>query len=450
MSSPDFQFRKELKRLVLPSTLQMLVGNSFSLINTLMVGSLGDSAVAVMAAAGQISFILGMILSAVFGIASFITQFHGKDDAINERKAFGLMLVSSMVVTLAAFAFVSAFKGSILSLFIRDEAAVAYGIEYLSVIVFVFLINSVKEVYGNALGAIGQVRLTLGVGAATMVANVVLDYALIYGKLGFPELGIVGAAWATVASSLLGAVLLLGYVYGRKHRFGVTLKDLVRIDPAFAKKVYAVTLPLILHEGLWSVGNMLYAVAFGQLGVAALAAYRLAGTFHGYFMMGIFGFAYAAKVMIGQKLSREDPSEAMAYARKFTRIAFYSALAISVAIVIVSPYLPGMFPNLSDEALTSFRRLMLIQAATMVMFFLNNLWIVGMFRAGGDNVYTMNLILITTWLIALPAVFAAVYLFHWPVEWVYLMFTLEEVSKACIGFFRYRSGKWARNLVRDM
>jgi len=283
-----------------------------------------------------------------------------------------------------------------------------------------------------------------------MSVNVLLDYALIYGKLGFPRYGIVGAAWATLVSSILSSIILIGYVYWKKYYVNVTLREIVSFDLPFVKKVYATTLPLMFHEGMWSVGNMLYAVAFGHIGVAALATYQLANTFNGYFMMGIFGFAYAAKVMIGQKLSQDDPSEAIIYARKFTRIALYSSLVASAAILFLNPYLILLFPNLSSEVQSSFRHLMTIQAIVMVMFFLNNLWIVGMFRAGGDNLYTMNLILVTTWLIALPLVFAGVYLFHWPVEWVYLMFTLEEVSKACIGFFRYRSNKWARNLVYNM
>lgn len=450
MNRFDLQFRRDIRKLVLPSTLQMLVGNSFSLINTLMVGSLGDAAVAVMAASGQISFILGMILTAIFGINAFITQFYGKDDIANAQKAFSLMLISSVLVTLVIVGLVSAFKAPILSLFIKDGAAKAAGVEYLSVIVIVFLINSVKEVYGSALGAIGRIKLTLAVGITGMTVNVLLDYVLIYGKFGFPRLGIVGAAWATVVSAMLTALMLIGYVYWKKIMFNVNWRDIVSLDWIFVKKVYIVTLPLMLHEGMWSVGNMLYAVAFGHMGVAALATYQLANTFSGYFMIGVYGFAYAARVMIGRKLSRDDPGEAIVYARKFTRLALYSSAAISVVVLAASPYLAYLFPNLSAEVQTAFRHVMVIQALVMVMFFLNNLWIVGMFRAGGDNLYTMNLILVTTWLIALPLVFTGAYILKWPVEWVYLMFTLEEVSKACIGFFRYRSNKWARNLVRDM
>ncbi|MEK4063224.1 MULTISPECIES: MATE family efflux transporter [unclassified Paenibacillus] len=450
MNGSDMQFRKDMKRLVIPSVLQMLLGNSFSLINTLMVGGLGDTAIAITAAVGQISFILGMLLAAIYGISAYITQFYGVKDFVNVKKAFGLMLISSILLSLIVFILVSMFKAPLISLFIQDESAIAYGIQYLSVIVFVFLINSIKDAFSNALGSIGKVKLTLIVGVMAMFVNILLDYALIYGKLGFPVYGIVGAAWSTLISSMLSAVILLGYVYWNKYYFNVTLKEILSIRWDFTRKIYITTLPLLFHEGMWSVGNMLYAVAFGHLGVAALATYQLALTFNRYFMMGIFGFAYAARVMIGEKLSQVESGEYLIYARKFTRIALYSGIVVGALILLLNPYIVHLFPNISIEVRTSFRHVMVIQAVVMIMFFLNNLWIVGMFRAGGDNLYTMKLVLVTTWLIALPLVFVGVYVFHLPVEIVYMLFVFEEVAKAGFGYFRYRSNKWARNLVRNM
>ncbi|ULO06301.1 MATE family efflux transporter [Paenibacillus sp. 19GGS1-52] len=450
MNALDMQFRKDMKRLVIPSILQMLLGNSFSLINTLMVGGLGDTAIAITAAVGQISFILGMLLTAIYGISAYITQFFGKEDFMNVKKSFGLMLISSLILSSIVFMLVSMFKGPLISLFIKDEAAIAYGIHYLSVIAFVFLINAIKDVYSNALGSIGKVKLTLIVGIMAMFVNILLDYALIYGKFGFPRYGIVGAAWSSLVSSMLSAIILLGYVYWNKYYFNVTLTEILSIRWPFIREIYRTTLPLLFHEGLWSVGNMLYAIAFGHLGVAALATYQLALTFNGYFMIGIFGFAYAARVMIGEKLSQVDSGEYLIYARKFTRIALYSGVIVGALILLLNPYIVYLFPNISVAVQTSFRNVMVIQAVVMIMFFLNNLWIVGMFRAGGDNLYTMKLILVTTWLIALPLVFAGVYIFHLSVEIVYMMFVFEEVAKAGIGYFRYRSNKWARNLVRNM
>jgi len=443
-------FRKDVKRFVIPSVIQMLVANSFSLINVMMVGSLGDSAIAVVAAVGQIGFFLGMILSAIYGISAFITQCYGSGDLVSTKHSFGLMLVSAVVVTVILVSAVYYLRTPILSAFINDPDAVSLGIPYMTVLLAVYVLNAVKDTYGRALSAIGQIRLTLVAGIIAMIINVVLDYALIYGKLGFAEYGITGAAWATLASSLVGGILLIGYVYARKYVFHLTLKEMFSFPYAFAKRVYATTLPLVFHEGLWSFGNMLYAVAFGYMGVAALATFQLARTFNGYFMMGISGFAYAANVMIGQKLGQNKREEALIYARKFTKITIIVSLIFSALIALLSPYIMLLFNQTSSEVQSAFRHVMLIQSVVMAAYFLNNVWIVGLFRAGGDNVYTMKLIFVTTWLIALPLVLTGAYLFHWPLEVVYIMFALEEVSKAGIGYFRYRSSRWANNLVHGI
>ena len=290
-----------------------------------------------------------MILSAIYGINTFITQYDGKRDVNAVKQAFGLMLLSSVGVTLVIVAGIYLFRGTVLTLFINDSDAVAYGVQYLTVLLVVYIINSVKDAYGNALGAIGQVRLTLVVGLIAMTVNVVLDYALIYGKLGFSPLGIEGAAWSTLVSSIVGATGLIGFVYFKSYPFNVTIKEMFSFNAAFAKRVYATTLPLVFHEGLWSLGNLLYATAFGFMGVSALATFQLARTFNGYFMMGIFGFAYAANVMIGQKLSQEDPGEAIIYARKFTRLTIIASLFVSAAIAVLSPYIVRLFSQTSGE-----------------------------------------------------------------------------------------------------
>lgn len=221
-------------------------------------------------------------------------------------------------------------------------------------------------------------------------------------------------------------------------------------DLCFVQKIYKKTIPLMMHEGIWSVGNMLYAVAFGHMGVAALSSYQMASTFRGYFMMGVHGFAYAARVMIGKKLSQESPEQAILYAKKITKVCIVSALILSGIILIASPFIVKLFYNLSPEVKKIFYHLLLIQSVVLLANFMNNIWIVGVFRTGGDNLFTMKMIAITTWGIGVPLVFLGADIFSWPVEAVYVCFSLEEVTKAVVGYFRFRSNKWANNLVKDM
>ncbi|WP_138755087.1 MATE family efflux transporter [Paenibacillus sinopodophylli] len=441
------EFNREMKGLVIPSVLQMLVGNSFSLVNMLMVTSLGDGAVAVTAAAGRISFILSMILTAVYGMTAYMTQYYGKQQYTLMRATFGFMLLIGIGMSLLAFVVVSTWKEPILTLFIKDAELIPLGVQYVTIMAFVFLISAIRDAYAQALGSIGKVKVTLYVGLFAMAVNIVLDYGLIYGKLGFPELGVAGAAWGTLISSGISLLFLFVFIYSKSYYFNIGARELFSFPVKLRKQVLKTISPLVFHEGMWSIGNMLYAVAFGSLGIAALTTFQLANTLQGYFMMGIHGFAYAAKVMIGQKLGQDNQELAMDYGRRFTRISVIIGIVISVVLVIVSPFVSLVFPKLSAEVHASLGNVLLLQALAMTAFFLNNVWIVGMFRAGGDNLFTMNMILITTWGIALPAVFVGAYVLHLPLEWVYGLFLCEEISKALIGYRRYRSQRWMRNLV---
>ncbi len=444
------EFKKEVRLLVIPFVLHMLISNSFSFIDTLMIAGLGEVAVASVAAAGQFSFVLGMVLSATYGMSAFITQFYGTNNLPNVHRTMGLMLLTSFAFSLIASVVVFLLRDRLLQIFVSDEQAMIYGSQYLSVIVFVYILNAIKDTYGHSLGAIGKIKVNVIIGCIGMAINTLFNYLLIYGNAGFPRLEVKGAAIATLLSTVISTVVLLLFIYVRKFHVHATFKEMFSFNMTFVKRIYKTIFPLVLHEGIWSVGNLLYAVAFGYMGVMALAIFQLARTFNNYFMMGIFGFSYAAKVVIGKKLSSEDPSEAIADARRFTRLAMYSAVIVSVLIILLNPLIVNLFTNVSEEAQTTFRHVLYIQGIVLSMYFLNNIWIVGVFRSGGDNVYSMKLVLYTTWFIALPLVFLGAYVFHWSIETVYLMFALEEVTKAFFGYFRYRSNKWAKNLVRGL
>ncbi|WP_062051323.1 MATE family efflux transporter [Bacillus sp. JCM 19034] len=341
------KFKREVTLLVVPFVLHMLISNSFSFIDTLMITGLGEVAVASVAAASQFSFVLGMVLSATYGMSAFITQFYGVNQMNNVYRTMGLMLTTSLLFSLFAFVLVTVFKEPLLSLFIKDEQGMAYGMQYVSVIVFVFVLNAIKDTYGHALGAIGKIKVNVIFGCIGMGFNTLFNYLLIYGVGWFPAYEVMGAAIATLLSTVISLLLVLGFVYGRRYYVNAHLKQLFSFNWSFSKRIYKTIYPLVLHEGIWSFGNMLYAVAFGHMGIVALATFQLARIFNQYFLMGISGFSYAARVMIGRKLSSDDPAEAITSARSFTRLAIYSAIVVSILIILLNPMIVNLFTELS-------------------------------------------------------------------------------------------------------
>lgn len=449
MKSENHSFYRKMTYLALPCVAQSFVSNSFSLINTFMITGLGDAAVAALAGAGQITFVLGMITSAIYGISAFTTQFYGRGDRRGVSYSLGLMLLSSVSVTSLAVLLVLPLRTGIMRLFTGDALAVRLGGQYLSVMAFSYLINAVKDSYANALLAVGEVKPNLFAGIVQMAANTALNFLLIGGRFGFPALGVRGAALATLLSSFLALAFTLCYVYFSRC-FDANPRALFGFSRGFAESVYRVTLPLVFHEGLWSAGNMLYAVAFGHIGIAALAAYQLMRSFDDYFRIGISGFATACKVMVGTQLSGKEPEKAVEYARRFTRISLVSAAAVGTAVLLGNPFLVRIFSSLNEQTLSFLSVALYVEGLMIPVYFLNNVWIVGIFRAGGDNRYTAKLIFLTTWGIALPLVFAGACWLRLPFGLVCCCYACEEISKAAIGYFRYRSNRWTNNLVKDL
>ncbi|MBE0343790.1 hypothetical protein E4V51_27180 [Paenibacillus sp. 28ISP30-2] len=172
----------------------------------------------------------------------------------------------------------------ILSLFIKDIEILQLGIQYLTIMAFVFLISVIRDAYAQALGSIGKVKITLYVGLCAMAINITLDYGLIYGKLGLPNLGVAGAAWGTLIASGTSLLFLFVFIYCKSYYLNIRFQELFSLPLILRKQVVKTITPLVFHEGMWSIGNMLYAVAFGSLSIAALTTFQLANTLQGYFM----------------------------------------------------------------------------------------------------------------------------------------------------------------------
>lgn len=241
-------FKAEIFSLALPFMVQNIFSNSFSFIDILMVSNLGDVKVSALAIVGQLSFILSMILSSIAGITVYITQFFYIEDLKNTRKSFVLMLQSSIIVSVIAFVIIQLFKVNILSLLSKDSKVVENAVLYLDIILWMFPLQGVQSSFTNALSAIGKVKLSVIINFMGMIINTSLNYVLIYGKFGFPQMGIRGSAVASLVSVLISMLLIIGYIYKKKYYFNISIKDYLEFDYQFFRKVYKRITPLLFHE----------------------------------------------------------------------------------------------------------------------------------------------------------------------------------------------------------
>ena len=446
----DKIFYKTLLSIALPITIQNLISTSLNMVDTVMVGRLGETEIAAVGLANQVFFLFILL---AFGINSgasiFIAQFWGKKDIINIRRVLGIALMAGGFVSLifaAGALFVPEF---ILSIFSRDQKVILLGSQYLRIVSFSYLATTISFAYGFASRSVGQAKLPMYVSAISLLCNTLLNYLLIFGKMGFPVMGIKGAALATLVSRLLEMIILLIIIYKKGETLAGKINEMFDLTRTFIKKFFDTAMPVILNEGFWSLGMVMYSIAYARIGTGAMAAVQIANTIQNLFMVFNMGLANASAVMLGNELGANHRDQAIKYGYNFSVLGPAVGVALGIILYISAPLVLSFF-RISATVYGDTYKIILVMAVTMFAKMFNAIIIVGIFRSGGDTKYALALELCSVWLIGVPLAFLGAFYWKLPVYWVVALVHLEEVLKAIVGIPRVLSKKWAKNMVDDL
>lgn len=443
----DRDFYQKMISLAVPITVQNLISTSLNMVDTVMIGRLGEANIAAVGLGNQFFFLLSLLL---FGINSgssiFFAQFWGKQDIKNIRKVLGLALLfggsASVLFSLGAF-FVPRL---IFRLFTADPLVIELGSQYLRIVGLSYLFTAVSFSFSFASRSIGQVNLPMIVSAVSLGTNTVLNYLLIFGHFGFPQMGVAGAALATVIARLVEVFLLLFIIYRHNGVLASRLMEMFQVSSDFVRHYLQTTLPVILNEGFWSLGMTMYSAAYARIGTEAIAAVQISNTVQSIFMVIFFGLAHACAVMVGNEIGANHRQRAIDYAKKYSLLGPVLGVVIGLALFVFSPAVLSLF-KVSEAVFLSAKRILAIMSLLVGIRVFNIILIVGILRSGGDTRFSMYLEIGSVWLIGVPLVFLGALVLHLPVYWVVALASLEEVVKAAIGIPRVISQKWVRNLV---
>lgn len=453
-------FYTSLFALAGPLILQNFISSSAGLIDTFMVGSLGQDELASLSLANTPFFIIMLL---VFGLQSggsvLMSQYWGKRDksAINRVVGVSWMFALSLSLMFALAMFF--FPRSIMSLTSNNPVLVDVAVRYGKIVAFSCVMNAFVVIYFGARRACESPLFGTIVVSVGMVSNVILNYILIFGKLGLPAMGIEGAAWATFISRVIElAVTILYIVFGdRKHKVVLLkLKLILRPGMLITRDFLKYSAPVMLNETLWAFGFSLYTVIYGHMPNSSdvVAAYTLAGTVERIVTVIMFAVANSAAVFIGKAIGAGDSTEEVySLGKTFAWLAFLAGLIsglllLAALFVVVKPYIFGIFKlTIAAQGICVFMTLVM---GTIMSFrsFITSL-IVGILRGGGDVKFGLYLDIGAMFLWSLPAAALAALVFNLDIMWVYLLVISEEPIKATIGFLRFRSRKWIKNVTRD-
>ncbi len=443
----DKDFFKAMLAIALPIALQNLISSSLNMVDTVMIGRLGETEIAAVGLANQYFFLMVLVLFGVnSGAAIFTSQYWGKNDIANIKRVMGIMLLigGGVSILFAAAAFLA--PSLILRIFTEDLRVIELGSDYLRIVSLSYFITAVGFTYSFTLRSIGQAKLPMVISAVSLLCNTVLNYILIFGGLGFPKMGVAGAALATLLSRAVELALILIIVYGQKMDVAAKLKEMLDIPAPLFKQYIKTGLPVILNEGFWSLGMTMYTIAYARISTEAIASVQIANTVQSVFMVVAFGLGNACAVLLGNAIGARENEKAIDYAVKFSVLGPLVGVLLGLMLVLSSGLILSFF-NISPEVYYNAKYILYTMAFFISFRIFNTILIIGVLRSGGDTTFSLIIELSCVWLFGVPMAFIGAMLLKLPVYWVVALVSCEEVIKAFIGVPRVVSKKWLRNVV---
>lgn len=439
-----------LRRVALPIALQSLIGSSLSLIDNLMVGSLGELELNAVGVSVQIFFIHWMLLFGFCGgAATFISQFFGVKDFGNIRRTTGFAVTVAVGIGLVFFIAAEIFPRQIIGIFTRFPEVIDVGVSYIRVGAPTFFMLAITQPFTIALRATQQTRLPLYASAMALVTNTLLNYILIFGKFGAPAMGVQGAALATVIARFLEMCLILFIVFGRENVISGKIKEFFSYSKTLAFRIVKNALPTTANETLWGFGTALYIAAFARIGITEGAAIQACNTINNLFALAAFSIGDAVLILVGQKLGEGKIELAYNMSKKLLKIAFVIGVIFGAGIIILGKPVLMLF-DFTAEGADFAHKILIVYGATLWINLYDAVQVTGTLRCGGDTKYAMFIETGTIWLIGVPLAFITSLYLHWPIYFAVMAVKVEEVVKACLLTKRFLSKKWLKNVIDNI
>ncbi len=450
-------FYRSVLTLLIPIVIQQFISSFVSLLDNIMVGSLGTEAIS---AASIANSVLMVHMLATFGGLSgasiFGAQFYGKGDMDGMRHTFRFKLYFITCCSLAAILVYLIFGPSFIASFLQGESnggdlalTQRLGNGYLRIMLWGLLPFSLSQAYTGTLREAGETRAPMVAGIISILTNLFLNWVLIYGNLGAPALGVEGAAIATVIARYveLGIVLVHSHRNTDRYRFFRGAYRSFRVPSRLIGRITRTGLPLLVNEILWSLGMTFINRFYSTRGLNAVAALNISGTAWNLFCVIMFGMGSAVSIMVGQRLGAGEMEEARDVDRKLIFLTEVIHILIGAVMIACSPLVPMLY-NVGSEVRDLTRRLLVIAGLSLPIHSFAHVTYFTI-RSGGRTVITFFFDAVYTW--AVTVLLAWFLTQHTDLDILQIYFCVQfiDVIKLVIGLLMLRSDFWARNVVND-
>ena len=450
MMARDGIFLKKAVRIALPVAMQGMLNTIVNLVDTMMIGALGATAIAAVGLANKVFFVFTLL---VFGIVSgsgvLAAQYWGNGDIKNIKKVVGLALTLAVAASIAFLVPAVVCPEAVMRIFTASEDAIQVGAGYLTIVALSYPATAVSNTFVAMLRATGRVKAPVVISSCTIFINIFFNYTFIYGNFGAPAMGASGAALATLMARLAEALSIILVVYLGKAPVAARFKEMFGYSREFLVQFFSTTSPVIANEFIWGLGTTLYSLAYGRMGNDAVAAITIATTIQDIVTVLFQGLSAATAVIMGNEMGAGKLKRAERYAKNFLILQFIVTILGALFCVAIRWQIISVY-NITPEIAESVSRCIIVFALFMPFKMFNYVMVVGILRSGGDTKMCLLLDCSGVWMIGVPMAFLGGLFFGFPIHIVYAMVMLEEVYKAVFGYWRYRQKKWLRNLAAEL
>lgn len=443
----DSVFYQKLFSLVLPIAFQQFMLAAVSASDALMLGLVNQTSLSAVSLASQITFVFNLFMGGLtMGTSILAAQYYGKGDRVSIEKIFAYVTKVSFLIS-AVFFIASLFTPkALMRIFTSDQQLISGGVEYLRIVAVSYIFTGISQIYLCILKNTGYAMKSMVIGSTSVVVNIFLNAALIFGLLFFPEMGIAGAALATSISKLIE--MIWAYAESlREKRVRLHMKYCFKADKELVKDYWTYTTPMLGDYLVWGCGFTMYSVIMGHLGSNAVAANSIANIVKNLIVSFCTGLANGGGIIVGNELGMDDLKQAKKYGRLLWKMAIISGVVSGLLLLALSPFILNV-TALSPQAKDYLKWMLILCACYMVAKSINMTTIAGIFPAGGDSKFGLICDAVTMWIFAVPIGFLAAFYLHLPVVVVFLIINLDEVVKLPAAIIHYRKYGWLKNITR--
>ena len=449
------RFYRHLMTIAVPIMIQNVISNFVNMLDNIMVGQVGTEQMSGVAIVNQLIFVYYLCMfGGLSGVGIFTAQYYGQRDDEGVRHTFRFKLWLSAVITAVVFVVLLFFGKEIIGAFLNGdssagdtEAALRYGLDYLSVIFFSMPAIMLIQVYAMTLRDCSRTKLPMIASIVSVLTNLVLDYLLIFGKFGFPEMGVKGAALATVIARFVEMSIIVIYSHSKRNEI-TWLKGMYRtllVPWKYVKEFLKKGIPILINEGLWSMGMSFLLQCYSMRGMEVVAAFNIANVIGNLLNQLFFAMGDSVAIIVGQLLGAGKMEEAKDTDNKILAFSCTSGVIVGCLLAVASFFFPNLYNTTSEVRDLATHIILVNSIFTPQWALLHSTYFT--VRAGGRTIITFFFDSGFMMVASIPAALILSRFTALPALLIYVIVNLLEIIKLVIGLVMVCKNIWIRKIT---